>query len=241
MRNVKMADLAMNLAVFLFALIGVLTTSFATSGLMSGFSLLYYTVQSNIWIGVTCLVFALLKIISYKRENSLIPAWLYVTKYIFVVAITLTMVVFWFLLAPTLELPSYLVSPSNLFAHTLTPITAIISFLLFDSREYRLIKKHAFLSLVTPLYYIAFALIASISGVMFHTFRMPYFFIDYYQFGWFNLFTFSSEYGFSSFGVFYWIIIISLFIFLMGLGYVYLNNWFYQKVRRNQSISKETT
>ena len=231
----------MNLAVFLFALIGVMATSLGTSGLMSGFSLLYYTVQSNIWIGVTCLVFALLKIIGYKRKNNLIPSWLYVTKYVFVVAISLTMVVFWFLLAPTLQLPSYLVSPSNLFAHTLTPITAIISFLFFDSREYQLMKKHALFSLVTPLYYIVFAIIASSSGVVFHTFRMPYFFMDYYQFGWLNLLTFSSEYGFSSFGVFYWIVIISLFILLMGLGYVYLNNWFHQKSRRNQSISKEIT
>jgi len=236
-----MADLVINLVVFLFALIGVLATSLSISGLMSGFSLLYYTVQSNIWIGVTCLVFALLKIIEFKRNNCLISSWLYAAKYVFVVAITLTMVVFWFLLAPNLKFPSYLASPSNLFAHTLTPITAIISFFLFDSREYRLIKKHAFSSLVTPLYYIAFALIASSSGVMFHSFRMPYFFMDYYQFGWFNFLTYSSEYGFSSFGVFYWIIIISLFIFLMGLGYVYLNNWFYQKVRQNQSTSKEIT
>ncbi|MFA7067736.1 MAG: hypothetical protein WC127_02050, partial [Acidaminococcaceae bacterium] len=89
--------------------------------------------------------------------------------------------------------------------------------------------------------YVAFAIIASSRGIMFHTFRMPYFFMDYYQFGWFNFLTYSSEYGFSSFGVFYWIIIISLFIFLMGLGYVYLNNWFYQKVRQNQSTSKEIT
>ena len=241
MQKVKMADLVINLVVFLFALIGVLATSLSISGLMSGFSLLYYTVQSNIWIGVTCLAFAILKIFGYKRGKNLIPSWLYITKYVFVVAITLTMVVFWLLLAPTLKLPSYLVSPSNLFAHTLTPIVAILSFLLFDSRDYQLNKKQAILSLATPLYYVAFAIIASSSGIMFHTFRMPYFFMDYYQFGWFNSLTFSGEYGFSSFGVFYWIIIISLFIFLMGLGYVYLNNRLHQKVRQNQSTSKEIT
>ncbi|MFA5763070.1 MAG: hypothetical protein WC931_05810 [Bacilli bacterium] len=236
MQKSLLANITVNIIVFICALIGVLATFFGVSGLMTGTSILYYTIQSNIWIGLTSLAFAMMQIISLRKKIFKIPDWLYVIKYVFVVAITLTMVVFWLLLAPTIRLPSYLVSPSNLFAHTLTPIMAIVSFLLFDSRSHKLKKKTSLFSLATPIYYFLFAFISSLSGVNFHLYKMPYFFLDFYEFGWFSHATYSNLYTFSSFGIFYWIIIILIFIFLMGYGYMFLSRFLYQQAHSKMSI-----
>ncbi|MFA5422131.1 MAG: hypothetical protein WC344_05095 [Bacilli bacterium] len=232
----KIINIILEFAVFVFAFIGVVFTSFGVSGLMTGTSILYYTVQSNIWIGLTCLTFAILRLINYHRDDFIIPTWLFIVKYVFVVAITLTMVVFWFLLAPTIQLPSYFLSPSNLFAHTLTPLAAIISFLAFDSRAYQIPKKCSLLSLTTPLYYLFFAIICSVAGVRFAIYQLPYFFLNFFEFGWFGFNRFSEAYGFASFGVFYWIVLILIFIFLLGFGYVFLNRLIFRKVHQSKSV-----
>ena len=241
MSKYLLGKISINFAVFICAMVGVIATSFGVSGLMTGVSILYYTVQSNIWIGLTSLTFAILQIIGVKKSSVVITGWLYVTKYVFVVAITLTMVVFWLLLAPTIQLPSYLLSPSNLFAHTLTPILSLASFSFFDSRDYKLSKKSSFFSLATPLYYFIFAVVCSLAGVPFHVFRMPYFFIDFYEFGWFSASAYSSLYTFSSFGVFYWIIIILLCVFLLGFGLLFLNRYIYAKQQKDTSVASEKT
>ena len=237
MRKASLINISLNSAVFIFALIGVISTSFGVSGLMTGSSILYYTVQSNIWIGLTSLTFAILQIAGMIKKDVVIPDWLYIVKYVFVVAITLTMVVFWLLLAPTIQYPSYFISPSNVFAHTLTPITAIVCFLIFDSRKHKLDVKASLFSLATPVYYLIFAIICSLFEVPFTIFKMPYFFIDFYEFGWFSLSTYSNLYTFSTFGIFYWIIIILLFVFALGFAVLFLNRLSYDKRQKMLSIT----
>lgn len=236
MSKSSVVNISLNVAVFIFALIGVIATSFGVSALMVGTSILYYTVQSNIWIGLTSLTFAILQMANAKNRDLRIPDWLYVVKYVFVVAITLTMVVFWLLLAPTIRVPSYFISPSNIFAHTLTPIASIVSFLAFDSQKHKLEKKSSLFSLATPLYYMFFAIICSLFGVTFSIFKMPYFFVDFYEFGWFSSSTYSDLYTFSTFGVFYWILIVIFFVFSLGSGLLSLNRFVYDKRQKVLSI-----
>jgi len=224
----------MNLAVFACACTGVIATSIGSHGMMNGSAILYYTIQSNIWIGLTSLLFFAAEIIGLIGKRVAITKWMYVVKYIFIVAITLTMVVFWAMIAPTMYGTSYLLSASNLFAHTLTPLLAIASFVGFDCREYRLAPKLSPLSIATPLYYLAFAIALSLSQVTFNGFRMPYFFLDFYEFSWFSLVTYSSAYGFSSFGVAYWIAIIIATILLIGYGYTALNSLIFRRFHSRQ-------
>ena len=228
-------EILSNLIVFGFAMIGVLATILSSS-FMSGTSvILYYTIQSNIWIGLTCLIFAIALIVQANKNTIVIPKWLYLIKFIFVVAITLTMIVFWTLLAPTLMIPSYLFSLSNLFSHTLTPLAALITFIGFDSRKQRLSIKESLLSLVTPVYYLIFVFIMCALGITFHTFQTPYFFLNFYEFGWFGSAVYSNTYGFATFGVFYWILIILAFIFLLGYGLTFVNQCVYRISHKNKA------
>lgn len=221
--------ISINGLVFVFSMIGVLATSIGTPLFMASTTILYYTIQSNLWIGFTCLATAILGFIQIRNKSLRIPSWLYVVKYVFTVAITLTMIVFWLLIAPTLHMPSYLLSLSNLFSHTLTPILALVSFFVFDSRDNFLSKKSSVFSLATPIYYFVFFLLVSSTGVMFGLYRSPYFFLDFYEFGWFGFNVYSEAYGFASFGIFYWIILILLLIFLLGFGLMSLNRLFFKK------------
>lgn len=235
MRKSKTFEIVINLGVFVFALIGVMATAFGTSGMMGGSVILYYTIQSNIWIGGICLVYAILLIAQSNHREIKITKWLHIVKFVFIVAITLTMVVFWLLLAPTLNSPSYLFSLSNLFCHTLTPILALITFFIFDTRHYYLQMPEALYSLLTPVYYLLFVFIMSNLGVTFHTYRVPYFFLDFYEFGWFTRLTYSEVYTFSSFGIFYWILIILTFIFLLGYVLAVFNLLIYRLAHKKQA------
>ncbi|HOC81300.1 MAG TPA: hypothetical protein PKK21_05460, partial [Bacilli bacterium] len=73
--------------------------------------------------------------------------------------------------------------------------------------------------------------------VPFTIFKMPYFFIDFYEFGWFSLSTYSNLYTFSTFGIFYWIIIILLFVFALGFAVLFLNRLSYDKRQKMLSIT----
>lgn len=235
MNKTRLSEITVNFIVFLFAVIAVLATSIGTPLFMSSVTILYYTIQSNIWIGLTCLAFAIIRLIQIKNSNLQITRWLYITKYVFTVAITLTMGVFWILLAPALINTNYLFTVGNIFAHTLTPVAALISFLAFDSRENQLSKKASLFSLITPVYYFLFVIIASSLGVTFHLYRAPYFFLDFYEFGWFAFGTYSEAYGFASFGVFYWVLLILGFIFLLGFGLVFLNRFLFRKFQQTKA------
>ncbi|MCX5774999.1 MAG: Pr6Pr family membrane protein [Firmicutes bacterium] len=166
--------------------------------------LLFFTIQSNIWILVIMAIFLVYAVFEVRRGPPKIPHALRVIKYVFTIAITLTFIVFALLLSPWMPL-SYLVSPSNICIHFLAPLMAMIDFLFFDQPLQT--KKTTFLwGTTTPLYYLAFAMICSFSGVAFYPngTTVPYFFLNYETLGWFRI-------GPTGIGVVYW------FIFLCGM------------------------
>lgn len=119
----------LNIAVIISSIIGLLYT-IKGSAFMSTSALYYYTIQSNIWILLIMLVFVICDIFKFK-----IPPILYIIKYIITVGITLTFLVFLFLLTPQIIItgdPTYLLSASNLTLHFISPILAIISFIYCD-------------------------------------------------------------------------------------------------------------
>ena len=94
-------------------------------------SLLYFTIQSNIWIGVTCLVGLVLMLTNKPIKNAM-----YLIKLIFTVSITLTGVVYCTLLAPFMGEQAY--SFSSTLLHVVVPVVAIADFLVYDySGEYK--------------------------------------------------------------------------------------------------------
>lgn len=60
-----------------------LTAKLASGGFMGGATaILYFTVQSNIWIGATALVTAVFTAINIARKKSGIPHALWIIKYV---------------------------------------------------------------------------------------------------------------------------------------------------------------
>lgn len=171
-------------------------------------TLLYFTTQSNIWIAAICLVFLIMDLRSKGKRQ--ISNNLYVVKFMFTVAIMLTFIVFAVILTPLQEM-NYLLSGSNICLHNLTPIFAIIDFILCDY-EYLSSKKHILLGTILPLLYFAVTIALSFSGVTYGDNRIvPYFFLDYKKLGWLSI----SDNGF---GVIYWVLIMIVLVVSMGAG-----------------------
>lgn len=212
--------------IIVFCVLGVASTA-TGEGYMAQKLFLYFTVQSNIWIAVISLIFLIIDIIKLKKPNLQIPNILYLIKFMFTVAITLTFLVFSVMLTPTLIVQGtgwYLRTLENICLHNIVPILAIIDFCLYD---YKFVtKKSTFVWGITmPLYYLCFALISSFSGADFGDgAKVPYFFLDYQANGWFNL-------GNGKFGVIYWLIVILILVIVISLVLVWIKNKINKKVQ----------
>ena len=168
---------------------------------------LYYTIQSNIEIAIICLV-SLLFIFSKKE----IPSIVYALKFIFTVAITLTGLVFNFILYPASIFSTHPLNPlstSNFFTHIFVPILSLVDFFAFDYKL-KITKKTFLLGLITPLIYFIFVMFCTKVGIRFNgNLFVPYFFLDYKANSWFQL-------GDGKIGVFYWVIIQILIVLLIS-------------------------
>ena len=168
---------------------------------------LYYTIQSNIEIGIICFV-SLLFIFSKKE----IPSIVYTLKFIFTVAITLTGLVFNFILYPASIFSTHPLNPlstANFFTHIFVPILSLVDFFAFDYKL-KITKKTFLLGLITPLIYFIFVMFCTKVGIRFNgNLFVPYFFLDYKANSWFQL-------GDGKIGVFYWVIIQILIVLLIS-------------------------
>lgn len=184
-------------------------------------ALLYYTVQSNIYILVISAIFLLFKLLEKK-----IPQYLYIIKFICTVGITVTFLVFTFMLVPQMfgGFNEYLLSLGNLTVHFISPILAVISFIIFDKVN---MKKYTFLyGSIMPIVYCIFIMILTtikkeplfggLGGTMS---RFPYFFMDYETNGWFRINNSIWELGF-----FYWFLIILIVVIIISKLYLRLSN-----------------
>jgi len=181
-------------------------------GFMNGGGVLYYTIQSNLWVFFITAVYLVLSVVSLFTGEVLSCRVLEIARFAVLVGITITFLIFWAVLAPSMG-KDYLLSRNNLLVHTLVPLLFIADFFLFD-RIAPLGKLAVLWSLAMPVYYFIFSIAhAAVNPHL--TFedgsRYPYFFLDLDKFGWF---------GFQkSLGVFWWVLIIMALT--LGLGYLY--------------------
>jgi hypothetical protein len=144
----------------------------------------YYTVQSNI---IVLLFFVGLVIYNLKHRGEELPPNYYTIKGAVITCITLTLLIFHFVLRPMLFSMAadaeYATSLPNVLVHYVVPLMTIVDWLLFD-------RKGAFRKLdplfwtIIPWAYLGFSLIRA----QFATFaatgsRYPYFFIDIDKYG----------------------------------------------------------
>ena len=110
--------------------------------------LLYFTAQSNVWLGLF-FIFLFFRRLTFAIHNESVY---FLIKYVFTVSITMTGIVFCFLLAPLAPKSYNVWSLSGVITHVFTPILAILS-LLFSPKPCKIEAKHCFIALLPPLLY----------------------------------------------------------------------------------------
>ena len=214
--------------VFLSALVGTILSAIASSNAFMGGEtvFMYFTIQSNIAIAIICLIGAIL-IIRNKNINYI---WL-VIKLVGTVAITLTGVVFCFVLAPTMGGNAF--GLSNVLTHVIVPVESIIDFFIVANIiKYR--KIDILFVIIPPLLYAIYADIGFVANWNFGAGNnYPYFFLNWGSEA--GAFGFSSELPFI--GTMWWILLLLMFLIGVGLLYTSLNNIIRNKL--NKTIDAE--
>ena len=197
--------------VIVSAAIGVFLSAYASKDTVMGGSrvFMYFTIQSNIAIAILSKVGAVLML----RQWSIPNVW-YVVKFIGTVSITLTGVVFTFVLAPTLG--RYAWNAQNVLTHVVVPVAAVLDF--FVTGPYGdIYKRDVFLVTLPPIAYAVYAGIGYTAGWEFaEGIRYPYFFLNWGSPA--GAFGFTRELPFM--GCAWWIL--ALLLFLLAVGFVYL-------------------
>lgn len=146
------------------------STAFGGSGLNQVFNMLaYFTIDSNIVVGITCLLLAL----NLNRTSAVFAAF----RLIGLVAITVTFVVFHVALSRLLDLDSW-AQAANQLQHTVVPILTIVGWLAFGPRGLTSARTVQ-LTVLFPLAYMLFTVIRGPLSSDFY----PYPFADVHALG----------------------------------------------------------
>jgi hypothetical protein len=194
-KNNRITALLFRVISFMLSLFGVLDVIGVFSGHVAPNLLLYYTVQSNILV---IIMFAILIICSAKdiKESGIHGPSSYCERptAIIMLAITVTMLVFWVVLAPFMSVAPEmgmnvfsLWSFQNLQPHLITPLLIIIDYFVFE-KPGTLTRRDPWIFAAIPLSYLIQATILGFSGANYGVAgfeqHFPYFFMDYYVLGW---------------------------------------------------------
>ncbi len=197
--------------VVLSAVIGVTLSALAGRASFMGGSrvFMYFTVQSNIAIAVISAIGCFL-LMKGKQPGQV---W-QVVKFVGTIAITLTGVVFCFVLAPTMGALAWNIQ--NILTHVVVPVAAVIDFFVV-APDFDIKKKNVIYVIIPPILYAIYAGIGYIANWDFALgLNYPYFFLNWGSPA--GAFGFSNELPFMGTG--WWII--ALILFLILIGYVYL-------------------
>lgn len=172
MKKVKIS-LILNLLIFIFVTV---CTIFMFTGIkfMPGESLLelskiemfkFYTVDSNILIGIVSLILAIYEIRLLKGSIKKIPKKVYILKFIGTSAISLTFFVTLLFLTPKYGFYA-MYSNNNLFFHMIVPLLSFISYIFFEKHDNKL--RYSFLGIIPmalySIYYISMIVINRHNG-----------------------------------------------------------------------------
>ena len=220
----KRISYGLKVAILLSALGGVVLSLFYAE--RDGYShwskrLLYFTGLSNIWIGICVLIILIAPFIK-ALNTDFGKDMLYALRYIFTVSITVTGIVYCFILAPFAEEGEF--NPwtlSNVLTHVVAPVLTLVDFFI-DEYKLRLTKEHIAFTAIPPLMYFVFSSILNLLGVDFgRGDDYPYFFL--------NLKSPAGIFGFSDtppfvIGSFYWILLFLFMVYSIALPLALANN-----------------
>ena len=160
MKKIKVS-LILNIIIVLLV---ILATIFMFTGFkfMPGGSLLevskvemfkFYTVDSNILMGIVSLIFIIYEKKLLKNKIKEIPKKVYILKLIATSGITLTFITTSFFLAPSYGFYA-MFNNSNLFFHLVVPVLSIVTYIFFEKHENKF--KYAFFGIIPMFLYSIF-------------------------------------------------------------------------------------
>lgn len=212
--------------IFVSTTVGIVCCALGVDGFMGGSSLiLFFTNQSNIWIAIVAVVLAIFQILGLQKGIYTIDKRAYLTQQVFTVSISLTCLVYCFVLVPSfMAVDSDLFNPFSLtqtLLHVVTPLLAIIDFLFF-TKGGSLRNVDCLWSALPPIYYLGFSIIGFFLNWNFGMGNnFPYFFLNYTSPA--GIFGFSNVMPYFM-GSFYWILLLVIIVLGMSLAYIKLAN-----------------
>ena len=206
----KIASIILKIVVIISVACGVTISAMSSAtNFMGGDTVfMYFTVQSNILICIVCLIGSIMILMSRPCSK----VW-YVIKLVATVSITLTGMVYCFVLAPGM---ANAWSLSSVLLHAVVPLLSVIDFFVICNAM-KIRKINTLWVTVPPLMYAIYSGIGYVRNWnFFEGHNYPYFFL--------NWGSEAGAIGFSSkppfMGPVWWILI--LFVFLIIVGLVYL-------------------
>ena len=197
-------------ALSIVGVLGIVLTALSTAFMGGASVFFFFTVQSNIFIIVMALIFLVNEVVVLLKKKSFINQTLLHIKYVATVAITITFLVFFTMLAPLMGI-DYLLSFNNFSLHAIVPILAIVDFFLFD-KDIKLTYKSSLLATISPICYVIFVYTGAI-------FKLEYSENLYYPYFFLNIDTNGFLFEKGTMGIIPWIII--LLGFIIGLGFLF--------------------
>lgn len=191
---------------------GISLCAFDTNAFMGGKAVwLYFTIQSNVWMMLVALIGAVMMWRqSFPRRMSML-------QLIMTVSITLTGLVYCFMLAPLMGDQAF--NLTNVLTHVVVPVVSVADFLV-SSRWLSLRGRDAWYVIIPPLYYLGFAAIGYVLNWQFSPgINYPYFFLNWGSPA--GAFGFCDTLPFM--GVMYYVFIMLVFLLLVGRLYIYLH------------------
>ena len=116
-------------------------------------SLQFFTVDSNLLLGIASICFIIYDLLLIKNKINEIPKWLYLLKFVATTSTTLTMTIVVIFLGPVAPTGYFsLFVNSNLFFHFLSPMIGVIVFIFYESTN-KITFKEMFLGLIPTVVY----------------------------------------------------------------------------------------
>lgn len=208
----KFISLFLKAIIVIAAVWGISLCAFDANAFMGGKAVwLYFTIQSNIWMVLVALLGAA------KMFRQSFPRWMSVLQLMMTVSITLTGLVYCFMLAPLMGEQAF--NLTNVLTHVVVPVASVLDFFV-SSRWLSLRDRDAWYVVIPPLYYLGFAAIGYVLNWQFGPgINYPYFFLNWGSPA--GAFGFSDMLPFM--GVMYYVLIMLLFLLLVGRLYIFVH------------------
>lgn len=175
---------------------------------------MYFTTQSNIVMAIVALM-CLVGMARLHSDSACLGRFLSLCSLMSTVAITVTGVVFCFVLAPTMGHPF---ANESIYVHVFTPILSVADYILCR-RYLRLKASDCLYGIVLPLSYLGYASLGYVLDWSFNSrgLNYPYFFMN-----WGNpLGAFGLDDAFPFMGVMWYILAILVFVILISRLYIW--------------------